>query len=120
MPLFVKGIMNLSLVGKIFSEAISCGMANFVTNTSFFWNGFLRVYNWINTALCYKVGNGLSVLVGIDPIVGLEKSYGLSQSLLNYLNDYGIATLKQVRNLSDRLTSGSYWLVIWILLVFGS
>ena len=47
------------------------------------------------------MGNGQSVLVGIDPIVGLDKSYGLSMSLMNYLNDYGINTLNQVRNLGD-------------------
>ena len=58
------------------------------------------------------MGNGQSVMVGIDPIVRLEKSYGLSLSLINYLNDYGITTLNHVRKLGDWSTFVSYWLSV--------
>ena len=56
-----------------------------VSSTSVIWNGFIRVFGWISKALAWKVGNGTSVHVGTDPIVGLEKSSGLSPCLVDYL-----------------------------------
>ena len=60
--------------------------------------------------LRWKVENGVVVLVGTDPLVGLYKSFTLSQNLLVYLHDYCLNTLRQFRVVSDTPTVGSYWL----------
>ena len=41
-----------------------------IVGTSYFWNGFIRIFEWITCQLGWKVGNGLKIKVGIDPIVG--------------------------------------------------
>ena len=47
--------------------------------------------------LCWKVGNGKNIKVGIDPIIGIEEDYKLSSNILNYLDDIGYTTLAQIR-----------------------
>ena len=55
-------------------------------------------------------GYGASVLVGTDPIVGMENKLYLSQSLVDYLHDFGLKTLEHVRIGCNFLTFGSYWI----------
>lgn len=66
-----------------------------IHNTSVIWNGFLWVIGWICKSLCWKVGSGKAVLIGIDPVAGMGDSFTLSQPLVSYLQDYGIMTLDQ-------------------------
>ena len=49
---------------------------NLISSIYVIWNGFVKVFGWINKALSWKVGNGTSVHVGVEAIVGLEKSFG--------------------------------------------
>ena len=59
-------------------------------------NGFIRILSWITCKLGWKVGNGLKIRLGVNPIVGLDASYILSLDLRDYLADYGISFLAQV------------------------
>ena len=47
--------------------------------------------------------------IGIDPLVGMEGSSTLSQSLISYLHDYGIVTLDQVYTPCSKGALGSQW-----------
>ena len=51
---------------------------------------------WICKSLCWKVGSGHSVNIGIDPLAGMEGSSTLSHPLISYLHDYGIVTLDHI------------------------
>ena len=64
-----------------------------VNGTSYFWNGFIRILSWITCKLDWKVGNGLIIRLGVDPIAGLDASYILPEELRDYLVDYGISYL---------------------------
>ena len=46
------------------------GQSFSIVGTSYFWNGFIRIIGWITCQLGWKVGNGLKIRVGIDPIAG--------------------------------------------------
>ena len=63
----------------------------------------------MSKSLCWKVGDGMYVQVGIDPMVGLENTFNISRSLTDYLQDFGIKTLNQARIGCDLETNGSYW-----------
>ena len=54
------------------------------------------------------MGNGRLGQVGIDPVVGLNQHLCLSQSLIDYLQDFGIQTLSQARIGCDLSTFRSY------------
>ena len=41
-----------------------------ITGTSYFWNGFIRIFEWITCQLGWKVGNGLKIRLCVDAIVG--------------------------------------------------
>ena len=58
----------------------------------------------------WKVGNGSSIMLGVDPIAGMNSSFTLSLEFLSYLNDYGIITLNHAHNLREGSYSNSYWL----------
>ena len=73
----------------------------------------------MSKSLCWKVGNGVSIQVGINPIFGLDKSYSLSQSLVEYLQDFGLKNLNQVRIRCDFPTIGLYWFSTKDLDLFG-
>ena len=70
-----------------------CGRILCVNGTSYFWNGFIRIFEWITYELGWKVGNGLNIKVGIDPIVGHNLLYFLSEELRDYFTDLGITYL---------------------------
>ena len=64
-----------------------------IIGTSYFWNGFMRILSWITCKLGWKVGNGLKIHLGVDPIADLDASYILLVDLRDYLDDYGISYL---------------------------
>ena len=65
----------------------------FVSRTLYFWNAFIKILSWITCKLGWKVGNGLKIHLGVDPIIGLDASYIPSVDLWDYLADYGISCL---------------------------
>ena len=76
-------------------------------NVSILWRGFVASLPWIGKGLIWNVGNGSSIRVGADPVVGLDSSFILPIELREYLEDYGIVTLDQARNLTP--FASSYW-----------
>ena len=51
--------------------------------------------------LSWKVGDGLSIKLGIEQIIGMDSHYILSDDLRDYLNDYGLTALHHIRNVSE-------------------
>ena len=78
-----------------------------VGNVSILWRGFVDTLSWIGKGLIWNVGNGSSIQVGADPMVGFGTNYILPIGLREYLEDYGIVTLNHARNLTTSATS--YW-----------
>ena len=76
-----------------------------VVGTSYFWNGFIRILSWITYKLGWKVGDGMKIRLGVDPIAGLDASYSLPVDLTDYLADYGITYLAQAQK-QDCLSDG--------------
>ena len=54
------------------------------------------------------MGDGRSVLIGVDPIIGYFSSPYLPLDLMEYLQDYGIKTLQDARN--PLAEARNYWL----------
>ena len=75
-----------------------------------FWNGFLRTLIWITRMLSWKVGDGFSIKLGIDPIIGMESHYVLSDDLREYLTYYGLTALHHIRNMGEGTIRKSYCL----------
>ena len=50
------------------------------------------------------------MLVGVDPVAGMEDMTTSSDSLISYLRNYGIMTLEQVCTLWVGSDLDSYWL----------
>ena len=48
--------------------------------------------------MAWQVGNGESILLGIDPIVGSHSSFSLPEELRLYLEDLNICNLSQAHN----------------------
>lgn len=55
--------------------------------TSTVWDGFIKVYNWLAKDLTWYVGNGQDIIIGIDPILGMEDNYKLFDDILSYLRN---------------------------------
>ena len=49
--------------------------------------------------LSWKVGDGLSIKLGIEPIIGMDSPFTLSDDLREYLSDYGLLTLHHIQSL---------------------
>ena len=62
-------------------------------NVSLFWRGFLQVIPWMGKHLAWQVGNGESIILGIDPIVGSAAPFTLPEDLRSYLEDLVIYSL---------------------------
>ena len=56
------------------------------------------------------MGHNISIMLGFDPIVGMESTSALSLELVSYLNDYGLIPLNHALNLGGGTSSTSYWL----------
>ena len=79
----------------------------YLRNASVIWRGFLLTISWLGKGLIWKVGNGSSIRLGVDSIVGMGSSYILPCDLRDYLEDYGICTLAQARNQTS--SASGYW-----------
>ena len=52
-----------------------------VQNVSILWRGFVETLLWMGKGLIWNVGNGSSVWVGVDPMVGFGSNYILLAGL---------------------------------------
>ena len=71
------------------------------------WKGFLHTLPWLGGGLIWKVGNGRAIRLGLDPIIGQGSTFLLPLDLHEYLEDYGICTLDQAKNLTTY--AHNYW-----------
>ena len=60
--------------------------------------------------LGWKVGDGLKIHLGVDPIAGMGTSYILPVDLRDYLADYGISCLAQAQKQDDLVVGYNGWL----------
>ena len=58
----------------------------------------------------WKVGNGQSIRIGIDPIATLNLDFVLPEDLRIYLEDYGITTLSDAHFWGSGSFDHQYWL----------
>ena len=63
---------------------------------------------WIICKLGWKVGNGMSIRLGIDFIGGFNVSYQFFDGLGEYFCDFGITHLVQAQNLDFETNSHEY------------
>lgn len=115
--LSVKYLKKLSVVSWIRNKAFS------VRGVSVIWKGFIHTLSWLGRGLTWHVGNGETIRVGLDPIVGMGSPYSLRNDLREYLEEYGILTLDQARNYSpdaryyrlsaEDLDLGGDWKLFW-------
>ena len=94
LALFGKGLWNQFLLTKYIFNSSLLGWLKVaeksVARSSYFQNGFVRVFSWISKALSWKVGNGKLIMLGVDLIIGLEDYYVLSPKLVEYLHVWTI------------------------------
>jgi len=77
-------------------------------NLSIIWRGFLEVLPFIKNNLCWLIGSGHLVRVGVDRIVGAFNGGLLSDALVQHFHDRGYYTLDHLcTHHGDR---GLYWL----------
>ena len=74
-----KYLRKLAMVDWIRKEEHS------VQNSLIIWNGFMRVLGWIYKSMCWKARNDEDVQIGINPIIGMEATLMLYESLISYL-----------------------------------
>ena len=86
---------------------------------SYFWNDFIRIIEWITSQLGWKMGNGLKIRLGVDPIARHNSQYLLSEDLRDYLFDLGISNLAQAQNLDVCGFDGSNWYTAFDLYLGG-
>ena len=91
----------------------------YVNGTLYFWNGFIRIFEWITCQLGWRVGNGLNIKVGVEPIAGPNSLHLLSKELRDYLNGLGISFLAQAQNLDVCDSEGPKWYSATDLLLGG-
>ena len=58
--------------------------------------------------LSWKVGDGLSIKLGIDPVIVMDSHCVLSDNLREYLTDYGLTTLHHIQNMGEGNIRKSY------------
>ena len=78
-------------------------------NMSPIWKGFMNLYHWVGQFLTWQVCNEKHVLVGIDPIIGLEDDYKLIPYVTNYLAEMGYYTLAHIKKPIWLNMDRSYW-----------
>ena len=60
---------------------------------SVIWKGFLLTLPWLGRNLAWQVGNGNSVRIGIDPIIGSPALITFPADFRDFLEDLDIVTL---------------------------
>ena len=88
-----------------------------IRQVSMIWKGFIHTLPWIGKCLAWQVGNGMDILLGIDPIIGTLHNSGLPSYLREYLEDPGITTLSQAHNIMPG--QQPYWYTSYYLNIDG-
>lgn len=78
-------------------------------NLSSIWKGFMNVFNSMEKVLRWQVRTGRQIMVGIDPILGMEENYTFSKHILDFLKDKDFSTLDRVKK-KIILNGNSYWI----------
>lgn len=112
-----RGLFGTTLWSIILSvKYIKGDVLNWIRNplkvtkgTSSIWVGFIKVYSWMARDLSWRVGNGKDILVGIDPILGLDDTYTLSNEVIYTIHRFEFATLSKIKRTHKR-ENQSYWL----------
>jgi len=78
------------------------------SHSSIIWRGFVEVSNWVKQKIAWHVGDGNSVIVGTDAVVGGIDSSVLSSPLVKLLQDRGYTKLHHFYVHS--LTGLGHWL----------
>lgn len=65
----------------------------------------MKVYCWLAAELCWTVGNGRQIAVGVDPILCVSTDQVISTGLLSSLRSVGCYTLNSIHI----QTSRAYW-----------
>lgn len=76
---------------------------------SFFWKGFMKLFPWISAFLPWHVGDGTEVIVGLDPILGIESQCQLSVELRNFFMNRGLFSLSHFKRRNGLLSDSAYW-----------
>ena len=82
LKIFWRGLIGNTLWSSIlYGKYIKMNLVDWVRipnkmsrNISPIWKGFLKNYLLIGMNLTWKVGNGMNVIVGIDPTIGLGEN----------------------------------------------
>ena len=98
-------------------------------NSSIVWNGFNKTLPWLGRCLNWKVGNGLDVRIGSDPVIGVSPCIYFDPDLISYLGDYRITSLQHARHpfvdspslwlSTDDLELGGIWKSVWDAYISG-
>ena len=99
--LSIKYLKILPLHSRLREKSFSFRRASVI------WKGFLLTIYWLGKGLIWKVGNGSSIRLGVDPIIGLGSSFLLPHDLQDYLEDYGICSLEHAQNQTPH--AQNYW-----------
>ena len=73
--LFVKDLKKLPLHSWLREKCFSLRSASII------WRGFLLTISWLGRGLIWQVGNGSSIRLGVDPIIGLGSTFLLPRDL---------------------------------------
>ena len=60
--------------------------------------------------LSWKVGDGFSIKLAIDPVIEMEYHYVLLDDLREYLTDYGLTALHHIWNMGEGTIMKAYWI----------
>ena len=65
------------------------------SNSSLLWRSFILSITHMNLNLCWNVGRGNCIYVGIDPLVGIDRPF-LSDRMLDWLHENHLVTLQYI------------------------
>jgi len=74
------------------------------------WRAILNAMPIIRDSLLWRIGNGTSVCIGIDPWPGSGNAHRLPEGLVLYLNNRGIKFLSQIGDQQNTTIFTQAWL----------
>ena len=74
------------------------------------WTSFLKVNHWLKKHICWNIGNGKSVFVGIDPFVGDKDCPYLLEEITEHLSWINMKTMDILKRPKWYVLKGVYWL----------
>lgn len=83
-----------------------------VPRSSNIWQGFMRTLSCLSRGILWKIGNGVSIVLGNDPFVRGESFYLLSRELVSFLVGLGINRLSHIKSSSQVLLDVNDWMSI--------